>query len=128
MWRIFSVFLLLLFVRPQLNAQIVSNSDEHRRILALENAWNQAEQQKDSVALKMLLGPELVYIDYDGKQMSRAEYLAGVASASVHPERIVDESMNAHIYGAVAVVHGVCRESGAKNGKPYSVRMRFTDT
>ena len=33
------------------------------KILALENAQNLAEQQKDSVALEMLLGPELVYVD-----------------------------------------------------------------
>jgi hypothetical protein len=40
----------------------------------------------------------------------------------------MNESMSVHLYRAVAVVNGVCRESGVKNGKPYSVRMRFTDT
>ncbi|HZW80593.1 MAG TPA: hypothetical protein VFF50_08985, partial [Candidatus Deferrimicrobiaceae bacterium] len=37
--------------QPQLGARIVSGPDDQRRILALENAWNQAERQKDSVAL-----------------------------------------------------------------------------
>jgi len=36
--------------------------------------------------------------------------------------------MSVRIIGAVAVVSGVCRETGVKNGKPYAVRMRFTDT
>jgi hypothetical protein len=60
--------------------------------------------------------------------MDKAEYLASVQAPSLHPERIVNESMKVHIYGAVAVVNGVCRESGVRDGKPYAFRERFTDT
>ena len=53
-------FLIVLLLFAQLNAQTAGKSDGDRsRILALENAWNQAVRQKDTVALKLLLGPEL---------------------------------------------------------------------
>lgn len=60
--------------------------------------------------------------------MGKPGYLASVHVPSLHPERIVNESMSVHLYGTVAVVSGVCRENGVRKGKPYSVRMRFTDT
>ncbi len=49
-------------------------------------------------------------------------------SPALRPARIVNESATVHLYGAVAVVNGVCRESGIKNGRPYALRERFTDT
>jgi hypothetical protein len=36
--------------------------------------------------------------------------------------------MTIHPHGCVAVVCGVCRESGVKNGKSYALRERFMDT
>ena len=126
MWK-FALIVLLL--SAQLNAQTAAKSDGDRsRILALENAWNQAVHQKDTVALKLLLGPDLVYVDYDGTLMDRGQYLASVQSQLVQPERIVNESMNVHLYGAAAVVEGIYHETGEKNGKPYTLRERFSDT
>ena len=126
MWK-FALIVLLL--SAHLTAQAVDKSDGDRsRILALENAWNQAVRGKDTVALKLLLGPELVYVDYDGTLMDKEQYLASVQSEMVRPERIVSESMNVHLYGAAAVVEGIYRETGEKNGKPYTLRERFSDT
>jgi uncharacterized protein DUF4440 len=101
---------------------------EQTRILALENAWNQAEKHKDVRALDTLLDSSMVYIDYDGSMMDKAQFIASVKSPSLHPEQIVNESMTAHVYGASAVVTGVYREKGEKNGKSYLRRGRFTDT
>jgi ketosteroid isomerase-like protein len=103
-------------------------STEQSRILSLENAWNQAVQGKNIAAIQTLLDERLVYVDYDGKLMDKAEYLASVKSESLHAARIVSESMQVHLYSAVAVVSGVYRENGLKNGKPYLLRERFTDT
>jgi ketosteroid isomerase-like protein len=131
MRKLFPVLLLLaapLFNTQIFNAQSGLPDAEKSRILALENAWDQAAHQKDIPALKMLLGPDLIYVDFDGKLMDKASYLASVQSQTLQPERIVSESMNVHLYGAVAVVNGVYRENGAKNGKPYTLRERFTDT
>jgi ketosteroid isomerase-like protein len=127
MVRSLTVLSLLAAVRT--NAQTVEQTaPEEARILTLENAWNQAVQQKDAQALKMLLAPDLIYVEYDGTLMNKAEYLASVESPSMHPVRIVNEGLTVHFYGTVVVVNGVCRESGIKKGKSYELRERFTDT
>jgi ketosteroid isomerase-like protein len=130
MWKLrFMVLALTLLAAPRLVAQSEAQTDtEQARILTLENAWNQAVQQKDARALKLLLAPDLTYVEYDGTLMDKTQYLASVQSPSLQPVRIVNESTNVRLYGAVAVVNGVCREDGVKNGKPYALRERFTDT
>jgi hypothetical protein len=60
--------------------------------------------------------------------MNKAEYLSSVQSPMLRPQRVVNESVNVRLYGAAAVVTGVYRENGEKDGKPYVLRERFTDT
>jgi len=123
------ICLLLLFVSVPLFAQEAAHADsEKTKILALENAWNQAEKNKDAKALDGLLASTLVYVDYDGTFMDKAKFMASVKAPTLHPEQIVNESMTAYMYGDSAVVTGIYREKGAHNGKPYSRRGRFTDT
>lgn len=122
-----AVFLLLW--APGTAAQAQAGADpEQTRILALENAWNQAEEHKDVKALESLLDSTLVYIDYDGSMMDKGQFIASVKEPALHPEQIVNESMTAHVYGDSAVVTGVYHEKGVRNGKPYLHRGRFTDT
>ena len=45
-------------------------------MLALEHAWNQAEAFKDLKALDSLFDNSLVYIDYDGSELTKAEFLS----------------------------------------------------
>ena len=105
---------------------------EKIKILALENAWNQAETSKDAKALDALLASTLIYVDADGKLMDKARFLASVKSSPVQFLHVVNEFMTAYMYGNSAVVSGTYRESGVENGvengKPYSQRGRFTDT
>jgi hypothetical protein len=98
------------------------------KILALENAWNQAEEHKDVKALDALLDATLVYVDYDGSVMNKKQFMDSVKAPALHPEQIVNESMTAQVYGDSAVVTGVYHEKGVRNGKPYLRRGRFTDT
>ena len=110
-------------------AQSAADTDaEKTRILALENAWNLAEEHKDVKALEGLLASTLVYIDYDGSLMDKAQFMASVKAPALHPEQIVNESMTAHLYGNSAIVTGIYREKGRVGGKPYLRRGRFTDT
>jgi ketosteroid isomerase-like protein len=127
MWKLLFILLTVL-ATPGLGAQSSAQATEQARILTLENAWNQAVQQKDASALKMLLAADLTYVEYDGTLMDKTQYLASVQSPSLQPVRIVNESTKIRLYGAIAVVNGVWREEGVKNGKPYTLRERYTDT
>jgi hypothetical protein len=101
---------------------------DQTKVLALENAWNVAEANKDTKALDLLLDETLVYVDYDGSSMDKAEFLSSARAPSLHPAQIVNESATVHMYANAAVVTGVYRERGKANGKAYLRRGRFTDT
>ena len=67
---------------------IAQNEDADKsKIMALETAWNLAEQHKDVKALDELLGKNLVYIDYDGVIQSKQEFLAGWHDQRFIPNR-----------------------------------------
>jgi len=119
---------LLLLLAASTVATGQSGDGEKGKIIALENSWNMAEQQKDVKALGELVGNNLVYIDYDGTIQNKEQFLASVRSPSLHPEQIVNESTTVYMYGTAAVVTGTYREKGVDKGKPYLRRGRFTDT
>ncbi len=98
------------------------------RLLALESAWNHAEQSKDAVALNQLLGESLVYVDYDGTLLSKKEFLETTLHNNVQQEQINNDGMTVHLYGNAAVVTGVYRDRGIEKGKPFQRHGRFTDT
>jgi len=125
----FLALFLLIGLLPAAAGQAPAQLDpEQTKILALENAWNQAEEHKDIKALDRLLDASLVYVDYDGSIMDKAQFMSSIKAPALHPEQIVNESMTAHVYGDSAVVTGVYREKGEKSGKPYLRHGRFTDT
>jgi ketosteroid isomerase-like protein len=99
-----------------------------QRSSRFENAWNQAEERKDTKALDALLDNSLVYTDYDGTLKTKGDFLASVKASRHSPEQQVTESMGTHVYGDGAVVTGVYRVKGVDNGKPYQRSGRFTDT
>ncbi|MGA7907466.1 MAG: nuclear transport factor 2 family protein, partial [Candidatus Sulfotelmatobacter sp.] len=96
MRALLAVLLLLLPSAPRTDGP-AQPDPEQSKILALENAWNQAEEHKDVKALETLLDSSLVYIDYDGSIMNKAEFIASVQAPALHPEQIVNESMTAHV-------------------------------
>jgi len=103
-------------------------SGEEAHLLALESAWNHAEQSKDAAALGQLVADTFVYVDYDGTLMNKKEYLASTANHDVQQEQINNEGMTVHIYGNAAVVNGIYRDKGLEKGKAFSRHGRFTDT
>ncbi len=103
-------------------------ADDETQLIQLERSWNQAEMARDAGAVASLFDETLVYVDYDGSLMNRAEYLRSVASPSSGPDHMYDEGMKVHVYSNAGVVSGVYRETGTTKGKPYTRRARFTDT
>lgn len=110
-------------------AQQSSRSNgEEGRIIALESAWDQAEQNKDANALASLLADNIVYVDYDGSISTKQQLLADVKSPDVVGEQINNEGVTVHMHGSnVAVSTGIYRDKGIEKGKPFSRRGRFTN-
>jgi hypothetical protein len=110
------------------HAQLGSHDSDKVRVLSLENAWNEAEKNKDGKALDALLTPSFAYTDADGSFLNKEQFLASITAASYHPGQIINEGMRADPYDHVVVVTGMYREEGAEKGKHYVRRGRFTDT
>jgi len=71
-----SLFLLLEWQPMPGSASLLAEGQETKlstaqsKVIALENAWNQAEERKDANALDAILDNSLVYTDYDGTIMT----------------------------------------------------------
>ena len=118
----------LLLSSPSPFAQEKPASSDEIQIRQLERAWNQAEAKQEIKEVANLVDDTLVYTDYDGSIMNKAEYLKWVAAPDQKADHLYDEGLTVHVYGNAAVVTGIYRESGINKGKHYVVRSRYTDT
>lgn len=109
-------------------ARQISNSEDAGRVLALENVWNRALQEKDTKALDMLLAKTMVSVDIDGSVQSKSEFLASIKAPDYHPAQVTSEHRSIEVYGNTAVVVGIFRVKGTDKGKPFAHRERFVDT
>jgi hypothetical protein len=109
--------------------QNASNPNADRSmVVALENAWSQAQERHDSKALDRLLDDSFIDVEYDGSSMNKKAFLAAIGRPSWDEQELVIESMTVQVYRGSAVVTGVYRAKGSHQGKPYLRRGRFTDT
>jgi hypothetical protein len=98
------------------------------RLLALENAWNQAQLNHDDKVLDGLIPQTFVYTDYDGTVMNKAEFLADLKDPAYHATLIANEGMKVYPYQNVAIVTGTYHTKGTYKRKPFDHYGRFTDT
>jgi len=124
-----AVLLLALAVRAALCAQSKpAPSGDEIQIRQLERAWNEAEARHDPAAVTNIVADTLVYIDFDGSVMNKAEYIQDVTKTAYQADHLYDEGLTVTVYGNAAVVNGIYRETGTNKGRPYVHRVRFTDT
>jgi ketosteroid isomerase-like protein len=103
-------------------------SGDEIQVKQLERAWNEAEARHDMVAVTNIVADSLTYIDFDGSIKNKAEYLKDVTDTPFQADHLFDEGLTVTAYGNAAVAVGVYRETGKSKGKPYTHRVRFTDT
>lgn len=120
------VLILFTLALSQLWSQAPDESETRSKILALEHIWNQAESLKDLKALDSLFDNELLYVDFDGTLMTKAEFLSRVKTA--HVEQVVTESMSVQIFANTAIATGTYRSSELNNGRARWRHGRFLDT
>jgi ketosteroid isomerase-like protein len=98
------------------------------KILALESAWDRAIENKDLSVLDGLFDNALVYVEYDGTLMTKAEVLSRIKAGNSEAQRIAAQPMMVRVFGTTAVVFATYQEKGMEHGKPYQRRGRFIDT
>jgi len=109
-------------------AQGSTHTADEIQILALENAWNQAELHNDPAALKLILTDDFLITEPDGSLLNKQQHMASAADTSYHYDVLVSEGFRVRVYGSVAVVTGTYHEVGSSKRKHFDRRGRFTDT
>src|SRR5215813_15301337 len=88
-------------------SQDKSSSPDEIQVKQLERAWNQAEAKQEVAEVSNLLADTLVYTDYDGSFMNKAEYLKWVAAPEQKADHLYDEGTSVQVYGNAAVATGI---------------------
>ncbi len=104
------------------------SAQESSKVIAMENAWNQAELHNDAQAVNLLLADDFVMTVAEGTLYNKAQILASVRDKSYRPQVLQSSGMIVHPYGNIAIVTGAYYEKGVDKGKPWERRGRFTDT
>ena len=109
-----------------------ANADESTadagKLIALENAWNQAQLHHDSKALNSLVSDTFVYTDYDGTVMNKSQFLADLKDPSYRATLITNEETRVISYPNAAIVIGTYHTKGTYKRQPFEHYGRFTDT
>ena len=97
-------------------------------LIALENAWNQAQLHHDSKALGELVADTFISTDNDGTFMTKAQFLTDNMDLSYKPSLMTNKDERVFVYENAAVVAGIYHAKGLNKGKAFDHYGRFTDT
>jgi hypothetical protein len=97
-------------------------------LIALENAWNQAQLHHDSKALDELVADTFISTDNDGVFQTKAQFLADNKDPAYAPTLMTNSDERIFLYDNAAVVAGTYHAKGSFRGKPFDHYGRFTDT
>jgi Domain of unknown function (DUF4440) len=114
-----------LLVSPAL---AVDEAAEKSKLIALENAWNQAQLHADAKALEGLVSDQYVYTDTDGRFMNKSAFLADIKDPSYKTTLSANEDVRVFVYDRAAVVTGIYHTKGIYKNKVIDHWGRFTDT
>ena len=101
---------------------------ETASLRAFADAFDAAQIAQDRAALEKMVAGDLVFIDGSGQRLDKAAFIAGWTGADddYDPVTLTDRVIlplgrNAGLASAEAIL------SGRSAGKPFRVRIRFTD-
>ncbi|MBZ5570443.1 MAG: nuclear transport factor 2 family protein [Acidobacteriia bacterium] len=126
--RIYCCIFWLVALSVPVLAQAPHSTADETKILALENAWNQAQIHHDAKALENVVGDKFIYTDTDGTVMDKARFLADVKDPAYKASLVANEGVKVDLYDNAAVVSGSYHSKGTYKTKPFDHRGRFTDT
>jgi ketosteroid isomerase-like protein len=109
-------------------AASLSANDDESKLIAMENAWNAAQRDRDTGALDALVADNFVNTDYDGSFQNKAEFLASTKDPTVKITSAVNDNVHVFLYGNTAIVVGGYTTKGLIKGKAFEHKGRFTDT
>lgn len=108
--------------------QIGRESGAVAKVRELEYARFEAQRRRNNLALDAMFDNALVWVEPNGVRLTKADYLANLRKPGITIVEIGPESMTVRLRGTTAIVVGIYRERGMKDGQAYMLRARFLDT
>jgi len=90
-------------------------------------AYDQAQIKSDKAALERLLADDYRLANSSGQVETKAQFVADQTAPGYRLEPFTVEEPIQRVMGDTALLGGVATLKGTDGGKPYSVRLRFTD-
>ena len=120
---------LALLIAAALPASSANEADADRgKLIALENAWNQAQMTKDVSGVEQLLAPMFIYTDYDGVVQDKKKFLDDLKDPAYRATSMINDDQQVFPYHNAAIVVGTYHTKGTYKGKAFEHYGRFTDT
>jgi hypothetical protein len=104
------------------------NYADASKLIALENAWNQAQVHHDAKAVSNLVSDGFVYTDYDGTVMNKAAFLKDLQDPDYRATLVANDEARVISYVNAAIVVGKYHSKGTYKRQPFEHYGRFTDT
>ena len=109
------------------SAQSAYDSDIASKLIAMERVGKmQAWQNKDMKTLDTMFDDAFVYVDPQGRELSKSELIAYIQSFD--SLQFIAEAMTVQLHGDTAIVTGLYRMKGTERKKAFARRGRFVDT
>jgi hypothetical protein len=86
-----------------------------------------AQVKGDGVALKRLLAEDFLLVNSQDKREDKAQFIADYTTPGFTLEPFVIDDQVIKVWSDGAVLGGAVTAKGMSEGKPYSIRLRFSD-
>jgi len=96
------------------------------RVRAAELERFDAQVKRDTIALKRLLGEDLIYVHSNGLTESKAHFIETVATGRIQYDSLVPLKLEHRIYGTTAVGNGRVHVQVEMGGQTVKVDLLFT--
>jgi len=101
--RHFIAFLAAVLISPCALSAETTGSDVKAEIIALDNAWIEAEVGQDQAALETILDERFLATFASGRTIDRATFISIVMQSDIEPFEVVHEEIRIHGNTAVVV-------------------------
>lgn len=90
-------------------------------------AFDRAQVKADGAALKELLADDYLLINSQDQRETKAQFIADYTAPGFTMDPFTIDDQVIKVWSDGAILGGAATATGMSDGKPYSVRLRFTD-
>ena len=109
-------------------APATATDDDVAQLIAIDKAMQRAFVDRDLATLERIFTDDYVLVVSSGREISRAEVLASVASPDASWEINETSGWEVRVHGDTAIVIATLHQKGVDHGKAFDSKVKFSDT